>query len=303
VFGKPSAETFWECSTPFRKNWLIEVTRYGVGLQSGGIIGVVMKAPSAKPQGNRRAVAGRNGKTNSSIKPSHVEFECQNRASLPEVITEDDLRILNEGLRHLFDRLREAGRQFDSEGDDGRQGAFTALAATWRFISLFKEPFAECLQVPILHSQQAVASLENNVVLPILKPVPKDGRAVSSYSRAAVRGCAVGTVQRLLDNGMSLGEAHQAVAQVLDHLGIRPERGGGKITGTTVRHWCGDVAEDVGRHGMAAFKYDTMFTRSEREKLSALPNDEAKLCYVLDRLAAYVEALLPGQENPPKTPI
>jgi hypothetical protein len=260
-----------------------------------------MKAPSARRQGNRRAVAGRNG--NSSIKPSHVEFECQNRASLPEVITEDNLQILNEGLRHLFDRLREARRQFDSEGDDGRVGAFTALAATWRFISLFKEPFAECLQVPILHLQQAVALLENNVALPILKPVPKGGRAVSSYSRAALRGCAVGTVQRLLDNGMSPGEAHQAVAQVLDHLGIRPERGGGKITGTTVRHWCDDVATDVGRHGMAAFKYDTMFTRSKREKLSASPNDDAKLYDALDELAAYVEALLPGQRNPPKTPI
>src|SRR5262245_18481059 len=136
-------------------------------MAASGIIGVVMKAPSARRRGNRRTVAGR--KTASATKPSHVEFECQNRASLPEVINEANLRTLNEGLRFLFARLREARRQFESEGDDGRLGAFTALAATWMFINLFKEPFAEDLQVPILHLQQALALLENNVVLPIFK--------------------------------------------------------------------------------------------------------------------------------------
>jgi hypothetical protein len=45
---------------------------------------------------------------------------------------------------------REARRLFDQEGDNGRTGAFTALAAAWMFIVLFKEPLAESLQVPTM---------------------------------------------------------------------------------------------------------------------------------------------------------
>src|SRR5262249_21866420 len=90
----------------------------------------------------------------------HVKFADRNKGTLPESITEVDLETLNTALRFLFARLREARRQFESEGDDGRAGAFTALAATWMFITLFKEPFAEDLQVPVLHLQQALALLE-----------------------------------------------------------------------------------------------------------------------------------------------
>src|SRR5262245_32478144 len=251
-------------------------------------IGDAMKARPPGPRGNRRTAASY----------SHVKFADQNKGTLPESITEVDLEMLNTALRFLFARLREARRQFECEEDDGRAAAFTALAATWMFITLFKEPFAEDLQVPVLHLQQALALLEKNVVLPILKPTRKSGSAVSSYVRAAVKGCAAGTVQRLLETGMSPGEAHQAVSKVLTDVGIRPERGGGKTTRTTVRHWCDDVASDVGRHGMAAVKYDTMFTHSEREKFLLLPHDPAKRYYALEKLAAYVQALLPNQKNP-----
>jgi hypothetical protein len=256
-------------------------------------------APRARPAAQK----GASVQIPAEGKPRHVTFALRAKGTLPEIITEADLETLNSGLRFLFARLREARRQFESEGDDGRAGAFTALAATWMFITLFKEPFAEDLQVPVLHLQQALALLQENVVLPILKPTRKSGSAVSSYVRTAVKGCAAGTVQRLLETGMSPGEAHQAVSKVLTDVGIRPERSGGKTTRTTVRHWCDEVASDVGRQGMAAVKYDTMFTRSEREKFLLLPNDSAKRYYALEKLAAYVQALLPGQTNPSNPPI
>jgi hypothetical protein len=273
------------------------------------MIVAAMKARPAGPRGNRRTAASRVRFAASAMNLSqdqypHVKFADRNKGTLPESITEVDLETLNTALRFLFARLREARRQFESEGDDGRAGAFTALAATWMFITLFKEPFAEDLQVPVLHLQQALALLEKNVVLPILKPTRKSGSAVSSYVRAAVKGCAAGTVQRLLETGMSPSEAHQAVSKVvLTDVGIRPERRDGKTTRTTVRHWCDDVASDVGRHGMAAVKYDTMFTHSEREKFLLLPNDHAKRYYALEKLAAYVQALLPNQANPSIPPI
>ena len=82
--------------------------------------------------------------------------------TLPETIGEADLEKLNLALGFLFSQLREARAQFEQKGDNGRLGACNALGALWQFITLFRAPYAQSLQVPILRLQDALASLEQN---------------------------------------------------------------------------------------------------------------------------------------------
>jgi hypothetical protein len=220
------------------------------------------------------------------------EFVVQHAGSLPEAVAEGDLDTLNSGLRFLFADLRSAQRLYREKGDDGRAGASAALGATWRFVMLFKDPLAETLHVPILNLHASLRALEDNLVEPILKPVPHDGRAPSSGRRAALKGCVAGTVERLLRTGFGRQDANLAVAKRLRRLGVRPERGSGKITGNTVRHWCEEVATDVGRRGTAAIMYHSMFTSAEVDKFSALPVDQAR-SHALDSLAGFVQAIFP----------
>src|SRR5262249_25366723 len=129
--------------------------------------------------------------------PPYLQFLNQAEGTLPEVINETNLETLNRGLSFLFALLRDARSRFEQEGDGGRSGAFTALGAIWMFIALFQKPYAEGLQVPILRLQDALASLDENRVLPILKPAPRAGRSKSSQAYLALKGHAVGTVERL----------------------------------------------------------------------------------------------------------
>jgi hypothetical protein len=185
-------------------------------------------------------------------RPPHEEFLLRNAGTLPELITEVDLETLNSGLRFLFAHLRDARQQFENEPDGGRSAAITALGGVWRFILLFKEPRAECLHMPVLDLQGALAALSENLVLPILKPVPRSGRAPSSHVHAAVIGWAAGAVQRLMRKGFSRTESCKAVAAQLRKDGVQPERGAGKVTADTVRHWCANVASDIGGHELPA---------------------------------------------------
>src|SRR5262245_45382244 len=78
-----------------------------------------------------------------------TEFLDQNKGTLPEQITAADLEKLNVGLGFFFSYLRGASEVFYQSEDGGRHGAIIALAAAWRFIALFKQPFAENLFLPI----------------------------------------------------------------------------------------------------------------------------------------------------------
>jgi hypothetical protein len=178
------------------------------------------------------------------MKTSH-EFLVQHAGSLPEAVAESDLDRLNSGLRFLFADLRSAQRLYRQKEDNGRAGASAALGAMWRFVVLFKDPLAEMLHVPILNLDASLQALDNNLVEPILKPVPRLGRAPSSDARAALKGCVAGTVERLLRTGFSRQDAHVAVAKRLRALGVRPERGSGEITDDTVRHWSKEVASEL----------------------------------------------------------
>jgi hypothetical protein len=218
------------------------------------------------------------------------EFAARAKGTLPEAITETDLQTLNSGLHLLFADLREAQRRFEAD-EDGRLGAFTALGAMGRFIILFKAPHAEALQVPIIRLQDALAMLENNLVMPMLRRRPSPGRAPSSHAHATLRGNAAGTVQLLRKTSIDRQQAYRAVANQLKELGVRPERGSGNVTADTVRHWCEEVARDVGRQGTVAMAYDSMLSEIE-PKISALTQEQARR-WALDSLTAFVQRLFP----------
>jgi hypothetical protein len=225
--------------------------------------------------------------------PAYREFLDRAKGTLPEIVTEGDLDTLNSALGHLFSLLRLARQQFDEGRNGGRDGAFTALGAYWMFVTLFREPLAESLEVPILRLQDALAKLDDNFVSPIVQPIRRRGRATASYAHANLKGLAAGTVKRLTDLDLSRKEAHRRVAMVLDSLGVRPERGSGRVTPSTVKNWCDEVSSDVGRSGAAAEMYDSMFARAEeQERFAAMSRDDARR-HALDIMAHWVRTVFP----------
>jgi hypothetical protein len=216
--------------------------------------------------------------------------------NLPEIIDESNLSLLNPALSYLFGRLREARALFEQKGDNGRLGAMIALSAFWQFITLFRTPLAENLHIPIVRLRDALAMLEHNRIEPILKPVPRRGRAPSSHSYAALKGYATATVDLLRQADLDPEGAHRAVARVLRQLGVRPERGRDPVTGTTVKNWCDEISEDYGRRGTAALTYD-LFLGDEQERFSALPKEQAKR-FALQLLAALVGSIFPNLQKP-----
>jgi hypothetical protein len=191
-----------------------------------------MKKPAKqKPHSarrSRRRVAAEDGvesKALSGDAPPYVNFLMRAKGSLPETIADSDLETLNVGLGFLFARLREARQQYDEGADSDRAASITALGAMWQFIMLFKFPLAELLHLPILKLQDALAMLDQNNVLPILKPVARPGRAHSSHAYAALQGNAAGAVMRLLKTGLNPDQARTLVAKELAKMGVRPARG------------------------------------------------------------------------------
>jgi hypothetical protein len=247
-------------------------------------------------QSRRRTVAvkGIRSKTSSDDVRPHLVFLNRLQGTLPETVAEGDLETLNSGLGFLFSRLREARQQYDEDEAGGRVAAFTALGAMWQFIALFNSTLAENLHVPILKLQDALVALDQNNVLPILKPVARPGRAASSHAYAALKGHAAATVMRLRKLDLDPKQAFALVAKELTKLGVRLERGKGAITVNTVRHWCDDVENDVGRRGTAAITYDMMFTDEENKRFHGLPPAEAKN-FALDSLRRYVQQIFPEQ--------
>ena len=226
------------------------------------------------------------------------EFLCRTQGTLPELITTSDLETLNAGLSFFFSDLRRASELFHLTGNGGRAGAVKALGATWRLVALFNQAFAERLFMPILLLQDALAKLDENNVSPMLEPIRRSGRASSTGARAALRGYAAGTVERLVQAGVPLPQARAQVAERLVKLGVRPERTRGQIKDRTVRLWCDEVAIDVGRRGPAAIVYDSMFTDDERKRFSDLESDQARRSHALKSLANWVRGALPQLQKP-----
>jgi hypothetical protein len=231
---------------------------------------------SIKPQGGNDAAQA-------------INFIDRMKGTLPEQITARDLDVLNAGLRFFFDDLRTASVCAKA---DGRVGAIQALAAAWRFVALFEQPFADLLHLPLLQLQVSLMTLDKGHVAAMLKPTRRRGRAVSGGARAALKGRAAAAVAQILQTGLSQKQARDLVAKTLARLGVRPERGSGQITATTVRHWCDEVRGDVGRHTDAATVYDGIFTEEERERFSELPSDAARRSHALASLAGFVAAVM-----------
>jgi hypothetical protein len=230
--------------------------------------------------------------------PPYLKFWKRANGTLPEKIKKADLRTLNSGLGFFFGRLRQAHARFEQEGDSDRQSVFSALGAFWSFITLFGRPFAENLHVSIMRLQDALWMLDHGQTTPMLKPVRRrrGWRAPSGETYASLRGHAAATVQLLRQAGLARDDAHKAVARVLGQLGVRPERGSGTVTATTVRNWCDEVAKDVGRHGIAAMMYEHKLARGQA-MLSASPKDQARQS-ALEGLTYWIRTLFPELRKP-----
>jgi hypothetical protein len=231
-----------------------------------------------------------------------IDFIDRMKGTLPEALTARDLKALNAALSFFFADLRHAWTLFQASEGHGRAGAIWALGAMWRLVVLFQQPLADNLQVPILRLQDALRTLDDNEVDPMLKPAPRSGRARSSGARAVLRGHAAGTVKRLMQAGLAKTKACARVATTLTKLGVHPERGSGQITATTIRHWCDEVAADAGRRSDAATVYDGMFTEDERNRFLGLSSDGKRQSFAIKSLEGFVRAVLPEMRKPPNPP-
>jgi hypothetical protein len=147
-----------------------------------------------------------------------------------------------------------------------------------------------------LRLQDALRGLEQGRREPILEPVRRRGRHPSSYAYAGMKGYAAATVQLLRQAGVADDDARGAVARQLRELGVRPERGSGSVTATTVRNWCNEVSSDVGRHGTAALMYDDRLAPEEQEKFLSLPKDRA-IQTAIERLTRWVLSVFPERQK------
>ena len=126
---------------------------------------------------------------NNAAADPYVECFTRFKGTLPEVITPSELHILNSALSYLFAPLREVHPLYQkSETKDRRHAIRVALSFYCRFIQLFQNPLEEELDVPILHLNDALGGLDDNLVLPILQTIPRKGRSKSSDVHNALKG-------------------------------------------------------------------------------------------------------------------
>lgn len=220
--------------------------------------------------------------------------------TLPEVLGPGDLPKLNEGLRRLFQALRQAQAVF-SDGGGGSQldGAYFSLHAVCFFLGLFRVTGFEGLAMPLFALESALWALDEGNTEPLLKPVSraKGGRPRASYPRQQFIGMVAYTVRRLRDFGYRHSNAHTEVATELRRVGATTDRGSDRITARTVRHWCDQVSEDVGRRSPAAQQYDVLLTDPRNAAFDRM-QAEAAVRVLRQRLVH--TALASGVASPPR---
>src|SRR5262249_16301777 len=149
--------------------------------------------------------------------------------------------------------LRDAKNPFDTGDKASREGAIQSLEVLLKFLSQFQPVLDEGLNAPLAALFNALLSLDDGTLLPILKPVPVRGRSRASGIRDNLKGAAAFTVARLRGTGQSASDARAEVARVFRDAGVTSARGRyPAITRRTVRGWCEEVAVDIGRGGEAA---------------------------------------------------
>jgi len=195
--------------------------------------------------------------------------------SLPEVLGPADLQKLNEGLRYLFKELREAQAAFAS----GNQldGAYLALVAVYAFLGLFRTTSFQGLAMPLAALESALSALDEGITEPLLKPARRagSGRPRATQLRREFIGAVAFTVRRLCDFGYPLAKAHTEVAADLRRVGVTTDRGSDQITARTVRGWCDEVSDDVGRHSPAAQRYEALMAAPGNSAFGRMPPELA----------------------------
>src|SRR5262249_39104341 len=159
----------------------------------------------------------------------------------------------NTAFDFLYGGLRDAKKLFEAGDNAGRDGAIHSLEVLLKFLSQFQPVLDEGLNAPLAALFNALLSLDDGSVLPILKSVPVRGRSRGSAFRDSLKGAAAFTVTRLRATGLSVPDARGDVARVFRDARVTTGRGRyPAITSRTVRGWCEEVTTDIGRCGEAA---------------------------------------------------
>jgi len=195
--------------------------------------------------------------------------------SLPNPINDKYLAALNEALQYLFAKLREASKSQQSGASTDREGALDAIEAVSKFLMLFRVVQDERLHLPFVALDNALKALDQNVVLPLVTPKQRSGRAPATEGRQVIIGAAAYVAASLQRLGTNRRDACEAVAKELRACGVRPNRGSGILTARTVREWCDVVSADYGRHTTAAQTFDELSAEFDMA-LNNLPRETAR---------------------------
>jgi hypothetical protein len=160
-------------------------------------------------------------------------------------------------LTSFLDGLLAANRLFEKGNDGGRLGAIEALNAVWKF--LHPIPGTHDHRQPIVALLNALTSLDEGDVLPLLAPAKRTGRHPASVARNCAKGMAVATAARLQEAGMGAGESYRRVAKICREAGFAPGRGRNPhVTERTLIGWKEEIEADPGRRSDAAMTFDRL---------------------------------------------
>ena len=171
----------------------------------------------------------------------------------------EDVAALGATFNALYKGLIEAKQVFDSGRNEGREGVIHAVETVLKFLAKSGPIRSHGLHAPLAALFDALMSLDDGVVLPILKKARRTGRGRASAMRESIKGAVAFTAYALHATGQSVPAAHKLVASALQKQGVTTERGRDQgVTTRTVRGWCEDVAADVSRESEAAQTFDRL---------------------------------------------
>jgi hypothetical protein len=104
------------------------------------------------------------------------------------------IKSIGEALGFLFRGLHEANQRFIEGEDAGRLGVIAAVSTTIEFLSFFES--TTDLRQPLTAMLNAVVSLDDGGLPPLLKPVRRPGRRPASTLHSAKRQGSAGPLRR-----------------------------------------------------------------------------------------------------------
>jgi hypothetical protein len=170
-----------------------------------------------------------------------------------------EIVLVSNPLGPLIEGLREASHGLEEAKDSSRNSVIAAVSAVIDFLLPFQRMTPESWLPPLLILQDALLSLDDGLVHPLLLPVrsPRGGRSRASCAREIIKARAVLTVHWLCESGVEVKEAYKMVANVFDKAGVKAGRGRyPQVTAGTLEYWCKEIAKDVERRSDAAKTYD-----------------------------------------------